>query len=187
MLPHPPSCSPSSSSSHTPPSPATAAAGPRGGCSAPPRPLGRRCRSAGAAVVASAGCRQRCLSRCPAGRERGAGGEGRRCPRGLWEAAPEGERASAVRCGLLPSPARSARRPASVSACVLIGAVAIPEFCRGEATRGREGGDFRGPRSAPDGRNDQKTSRLALNLLNRAIPFSLRFNLWFVVILFMWS
>lgn len=122
MLPHPPSCTPCFPPPFPPP-PRTAAAGPRGGCSSP-HPLGRRCRSAGVAMVASAGCRQRCLSRCPAGRERGDGAKGRRCARRLWKAAPEGEQASAVRCGLLPSPARRTRHPASVAACVLIGAIA---------------------------------------------------------------
>lgn len=60
-------------------------------------------------------------------------------------------------------------------------------FSAAEQRAARKKVEFRGPRSLPDGTHNQKTSRLALNLLKRAIPFSLRFNLWFVVILFIWS
>lgn len=161
------------------PSPAprlSAAAGPRGlrvGGGLPPP--GRRCLSAGAAMVSPP--------------------RPRRWKRGMVEGAAlppalpvgcgrqlAGESGQRLCCPPLPAEPGVAQ-----CACVCFDLGYFSEFFRGEAARGQTKVDFRGPRSGPDCTNNQKTSRLALNLLKRASPFSLRFNLWFVVILFIWS
>lgn len=122
---------------------------------------------------------------CPAGTEQGKSEEGRRCLSLCWGRLLLRESGHLLCAACRRLPARAAQHPAAVLR--LLRFVLLPRVCLPRSS-GRQGKSrVSGPASGPDCTNNQKTSRLALNLLKRAIPFPLRFNPWFVVILFMWS